>query len=351
MSRTGRPRSGWTEALALGIAVIVALGSCGNDATKQPFLAAGATMGTTYAIKVATLPADLSEEQLAEGVQVQVDRVDALMSTYREDSELSRFNRLGKNEWFAVSAETACVLAEAARVSRLTGGAFDVTVGPLVKLWSFGPGEKERRVPSDDQLALLGERVGQGLIELDESGRRLRKLADSVEIDLSAIAKGFAVDEVAKWLESRGVSSYLIEIGGEMRAKGRKTDETPWRVGIEAPTDDRRTVHMQLTIESRSLATSGDYRNFFESNGRRYSHIIDPRTSRPVAHRLASVSVVAETCMHADAMATALSVLGPDQGLALAEELRLAVLFMVRTDQGFDELKTKAFERLSLHDR
>jgi thiamine biosynthesis lipoprotein len=272
------------------------------------------------------------------------------MSTYRLDSEISTFNDSVASEWFDVSHETALVVAEAQRVSALSGGAFDATVGSLVNLWSFGPDDRPQRMPTDEELEAAMRQVGHGSIDVRASPPALKKAHTDVSIDLSGIAKGFGVDQLAAFLDSVGVAAYLVDIGGEMRATGRKSDGSPWRVGIEKPADTPnapRQILRTIELHDQALATSGDYRNFFEVAGTRYSHTIDPRTGRPIEFGLASVSVVHPTCMTADALATALMVLGADEGYNFAVEHDLAVLFVVRMGMEFEQRATPAFDRLT----
>ena len=277
-------------------------------------------------------------------MEARLDEVNAAMSTYLSTSEVSRFNNHDGSGWFPVSTATARVVIEAQRVSSLTDSAFDITVSPLVNLWGFGPGACSGRVPSAEKISTLRERCGYDKLSVRLDPPAVQKHATKVQIDLSAIAKGYAVDTVAEHLRSLAVESYLVNVGGEMRAAGEKAPGVPWRAGIETPVSIGRSVYRTLRLEDRALATSGDYRNFFVSGGKRYSHTIDPRTGRPVTHALASVSVLVETCMEADALATALLVLGPEAGYHLAERLKLPVLFIVRGPQGLAPRATETMK-------
>jgi len=303
-------------------------------------------MGTWYSVQLAALPAGLDSPRLRANIEAELDRVNAWMSTYRRDSEISRFNRHESADWFPVSAETVHVVETARRVSVMTDGAFDVTVGPLVNLWSFGPETREPRVPPEAEIARRRARVGYRRIEIRDEPPALRKTRPDLTLDLSAIAKGFGVDQVAEALEKSGVSDYLVEIGGEVRARGVKSDGTAWRIGVEKPLPGRRELERVLEIRDRAVATSGDYRNFFEVDGKRYGHTIDPRTGRPVEHELGAVTVVEQTCMRADALATALMVLGPEKGHDLAVARGWAALFQVRGQRGIEIRETPAFAAL-----
>ena len=317
----------------------------------EPLHIAGPTMGTRYNVKLVHLPAGVSLNKLQSGIDQTLRKINDRMSTWQADSELSRFNQSRKTGWFDVSAETALVVTEALRVSRLSGGTFDVTVNPLLRLWGFGPNGGHDGLPTDTEIAKVSQRVGYRKIHVRAAPPALRKDRGDMEIVLSAIAKGFAVDRVAEFLEGRSVTVYMVEIGGEVRARGEKSDGSGWTIGIEKPTPNQRSLQTGpfakiIELSDLALATSGDYRNYFEKDGIRYSHTIDPRTGRPIEHRLASVTVVARNCMHADAMATALMVLGPEDGYNLAVGKELAAYLIVHGDDGFVEKTTPEFAEL-----
>ena len=300
----------------------------------------GSTMGTRYTVKLRALPPEVDRDALQAEIDGILHRINGRMSTWDPDSELSRFNASASTDWVTMSSETVRVVGEALEVSRLTDGAFDVTVGPLVDLWGFGPGPRPEVAPSSEQVAAAREQVGFRRLQLQETGSALRKEHPQLRIDLSAIAKGYAVDQLAEHLERRGVADYMVEIGGEVRARGTHPRGTPWRIGIERPVAGGRSVYRVIQIDGRGLATSGDYRNFIEVDGRRLSHTIDPRTGRPVTHELASVTVMASSSMRADAIATGLLALGPEAAADLAEREKIAALFILRTDEGFREAST-----------
>jgi thiamine biosynthesis lipoprotein len=298
----------------------------------------GQTMGTTWSVLVAG-PADAS---LGLGIQGVLDEVDGRMSTWKPDSELSRLN--SSPDISPLSPETLEVLSLSRQVWEQSGGAFDVTVGPLVNAWGFGP--SGRGVPSDEELDELRLHVGQELLVLGASSAT--KADPLLYVDLSAIAKGYAVDRVSETLSERGFPDHMVEVGGEIRVAGLKDVDTPWMLAIEAPVAGQRgQVQRQLPSTDLSLATSGDYRNFrLVEGGERVSHTIDPRTGRPIEHDLASVSVIHERCALADAYATAINVLGPEEGLRLAQDLQLEALLIVRHEDGsFTEDGTGRFAR------
>lgn len=307
-----------------------------------PLRIEGETMGTTYSVLVAR-PFTPALDTARSAVEAALKRVNGLMSTYDADSELSRFNRHG-SEPFPAAPETIAVFSMARRVSELSAGAFDVTVAPLVALWGFGAGAADEETPPEPhELRSAMQLVGWSQIAIDDQRRELTK-PSGVKCDLSAIAKGFAVDEVARALDALGARAYLVEIGGELKAKGEKAPDLRWRAGVERPDPHARNVHSTVLLRDVALATSGDYRNYYERDGQRISHTIDPRTGTPVKHRLASVSVMHADAAMADAWATALNVAGPDQGRKLAVDNDLRAYFIVRSGSGgFDTFTTGGF--------
>ena len=318
-----------------------------SPAAPDEYVFRGETMGTSYVVKVvAMLDAD-ERAQVDERISGELDRIDGLMSHYRDDSELSRFNRHESTAPFRVSVETYAVFEEAARVSRITDGALDVTIAPLVDAWGFGP-SPPAELPDDATVAALLRRVGYARIEMDPERRTLSKRLPSLTANLSAVAKGYAADRVAAALDSIGHARFMVEIGGEVVASGSNGSGGDWRIGIEKPIPGPPSFQRIVALRDRALATSGDYRNYREVEGVRVAHTIDPRTGRPLTHRLASVTVVERTCARADALATALLVLGPEAALELAEARDIAALLVVADGQGgFEERITPGFEALS----
>jgi thiamine biosynthesis lipoprotein len=327
----------------LGILTVTRLASPPTPDDLLTF--SGPTMGTAFHVKV------ISDRQgtdtayaarLSAAIEETLESVNQNMSTYLPDSELSRFNASGGEDRFAISTDTAAVFACALEIAESSGGAFDITVGPLVNAWGFGPNGRHQP-PTNEELTALRSHVGYQKLRLDMEASTIQKIDAAVYCDLSALAKGFAVDQIAEALDELGVGRYLVEVGGEIRARGTNQGGESWSVGIEKPVDTGRKLQRAVRLHDVSLATSGDYRNFYERDGLRLSHTIDPRTGRPVAHNLASVSVIHPSCMYADAYATTLMVLGPDDGLAWAEDHGLAALFLVRAGEGFEERATSRF--------
>lgn len=302
----------------------------------------GATMGTYY--RVTARCAD----DVAALVEAELKAVNDEMSTYLPESALSRFNRAPVGQWWPVPRPLADVVDAAARLSRESAGAFDVTVGPLVNLWGFGPRDDvaadSPQPPDEEALARARKRVGFDKLEVRLDPPALRKSAD-LYVDLSAIAKGHGVDRVVERLIGAGCSDLLVDVGGEVRGVGRSPSTRNWRVGVETPDPGRLgAIERVLVLDDVAAATSGDYRNYVEVDGRRYSHTMDPRTGRPVAHALASVTVLHASAMWADGYATALDVLGPEAGFELAVRLELPALFIVREDGSFRVRYTAALE-------
>jgi FAD:protein FMN transferase len=317
---------------------------CGGAAQARTLRLAGHSMGSTWSARIAGVPVDAALTRRAhDAVAGALDAVVARMSTFDPGSELSRFNRHRAATPIALSAELLGVLAEAQAVAAASGGAFDATVAPLVAAWGFGAGARARgSAPTAAELA--SSAVDWRSLEIDGTGGRALKRQPALQLDLSGIAKGHAVDRAALALEALGIERYMVEAGGEIRTRGRNAEGRPWQIAIERPDAWPQRVHRIVPLAGLSIATSGDYRNFYEQDGRRIHHEIDPATRAPAAHALASVSVLHADCMSADAWATALFVRGPERGLALAREQRLAALFIVRDGARLRDIATPAFE-------
>ncbi|MBT1444687.1 FAD:protein FMN transferase [Shewanella sp. JM162201] len=315
--------------------VLVGLAFFISACSKAPDVIAlsGSTMGTTYNIKVVPVPGLPDAKALQAEIDVALERVNDQMSTYRPDSELSRFNQLSPEQGIEVSADTVKVIEEGMRLHRMTGGALDITLGPLVNIWGFGPDKRPTHSPTDAEIAAAKLRTGIEHISIE--GLKLTKHNAELYVDLSSIAKGFGVDVIAELLEKYHPSGYLVEIGGELRVKGTKADGSAWRIAIEKPVTDGRAVSEVVEPGTMGMATSGDYRNYFEENGKRFSHLIDPRTGYPIAHTLASVTVLHPSCMTADGLATAMMVLGSEASLALAKREQLAIMLIEKQGEQF----------------
>lgn len=319
---------------------LVLLSGCG-DQREQVYLN-GPTMGTSYNIKF------IDQEGLptAEAIQTEVDKklelVNDQMSTYRKDSELSRFNQSTASTPFTVSKDTATVIKEAMRLNQLTMGALDVTVGPLVNLWGFGPEARPEVVPTDEELS--ARRAIVGIQHLNVTETTVTKDIPELYVDLSTIAKGWGVDVVANYLEELGITNYMVEVGGEMRVKGNNKENVAWRIAIEKPSVDERAIQEIIEPGHHAVATSGDYRIYFEKEGVRYSHIINPITGKPIANKVVSVTVLDKSSMTADGLATGLMVLGEEKGMEVAKQHNIPVFMIVKTQDGFKEIASEAFK-------
>lgn len=328
--------------LTLLVLLVSGCSESGRSLTP-PVTLEGEVFGTFYQVTLAEAVTPHELEALEEGILDELEAVDAAMSTWREDSELMGLNQAPVGEWRSISPALAEVLAIAREVADASDGAFDVTIGGLVNLWSFGPEARPRKVPDAEVLDARLAEIGMQALTLDLEGLRARRTRD-VFVDLSGVAKGYATDRVAAYLDEQGREHYLVNIGGELKVAGfRDSDAEPWRVGIEVPREGRPQAQHVLPLHDTSVATSGDYRNYFEEGGRRYSHTLDPRTGRPIRHRLASVTVMHPSNARADAWATALMVLGERAGMRVAREQALAVVMLVREGEGWTSLASPAF--------
>ena len=307
----------------------------------------GETMGTTFSVKIVQ-HGDLEKEAaLRQLVSETLADLNQSLSTYESDSDLSMFNRSRSTDWVVVTRVLCNVVADALEISRLTEGAFDITVGPLVNLWGFGPEIRELKPPVAEAIAAAMENVGYHKLETDCDQPALRKSVPGLFVDLSGFAKGYAVDRLADILEEFAADNYLVEIGGEIRLKGLNGTGNPWAIAIEKPLDDARSVQTIVQLTNAAMATSGDYRNFFEWDGKRYSHTIDPTTGYPVTHDAAAVTIIAESTARADGLATGLLALGPDKGMALANKHGIAAYYLVRRNGAFEERSSNAFRSMT----
>lgn len=319
--------------------------ACG-DSQNPHFKLTGSTMGTSYHITVVSSDqVDISREDLHQAIEKQLALINRQMSTYDSASELSLLNKAAVDSWVEVSSNLFDVLVLSLELGWLSDGSLDITVGPLVNLWGFGPGGLNQAdvVPPASKIEALKAVTGFEAIEFNLQNNGILKRRP-VEIDLSAIAKGYAVDKVAELIRYAGYSNFMVEIGGELYLQGNSPKGKPWRIAIEQPdAASFGEVHQAVNITAGGMATSGDYRNFFELDGKRYSHTLDPRTGYPVSHSLVSVTVIAESAAYADGLATAINVMGPEKGLLLAQNQGLAVYMIIKTDQGFAVKYSEAF--------
>jgi len=326
--------------LFIGLAFLLA--ACESPSERVQHVYSGEVMGTYFRIKMVgddTQALQALEPQL----EAVMSEVNESMSNYIPDSEVSRFNRLKAGQSMSVSSIFAVVIDESLKISKLSKGAFDVTLAPLINAWGFGEQGAIVRQPEPNELAQLAKRIGYQKLEFENN--TLTKLVDGLEINVSAIAKGYAVDRLAQTLRNAGADDFLVDIGGELVAAGHNLEGHAWRVGIEKPTISGG-VQQVVKLSDKALATSGDYRNFLLVDGQQFSHTIDPLTLKPSFHKLASVSVLSESCSRADALATALMVMGEERGFVFAQENKLAVYMLVRETQS-NEYSVRMSEEFS----
>lgn len=332
--------------------LILNLHGCGSETDqKQLVTLRGTTMGTTYSVSIKHHDAESLEQAIHKEIETILDTVNLEMSNWDKSSSISKFNYLKKTDPISITDSLAKILSEANKVHDQSDGAFDITLMPLTDIWGFGR-KNVKKVPSEQEIETALNSVGQkSLLVLDQKRLTLRKKIDDASVDLSGIAKGFAIDQISDSLKAKGISDFLVEIGGDLYASGEKGPKSPWVIGIEKPDQRLGEVNVILRITNKAVATSGDYRNFFEKDNRRYSHIIDPKTGRPISHQTASVTVLADNAMNADAWATAMMVLGAKKGLVIAEKNNLAVFFISRKGGNFNSVSSKHFKDAVLNSK
>lgn len=305
-------------------------------------------MGTRYHITVVSDKRIFKVDHLNQQIITLLEDINLKMSSYLPNSEVSKFNQIRDTQWSPISEQLAKVINKSQEISRLSHGAFDITAATLVNLWGFGP-EIHSEFPSNREIDNTLQLTGYHLIDIRLKPPSLKKIKPELQIDLSAIAKGYAVDQVAKLLSTNGYQNYLVEIGGEISAQGKNIKNEPWHVAIENPQGSEKSIHLTLKLTNQSVATSGDYRNYFEKNGKRYSHAINPHTGKPVEHNLASVSVIAKSAMLADAFATAILVMGEKESRPFIKENDLMVNMIIRNKDGtftsWNNLDSKSFDQ------
>ncbi len=322
--------------------IAFALSGCQKSSHESEL--SGEAQGTTYHIKLVLDGTSTSLEQARREVSATLAEIDAQMSNYREDSEISRINRQERTNWLLVSPEIAKLLVIAHTVYQHSNGCYDLTVKSLFDLWGFSG--RENRVPSQDEIDALLPHVGMSLLEVDAVNNRIRKKDPKLKIDLSSIAQGYSVGLVAHRLEALGIKNYLVEIGGEMMVKGRKANGNDWRVAVQTPTPLTREIEKIIDVREQqgiAIMTAGTYQHFFEENGQTYSHILNPKTGRPVTHHLRSVTVMHDDPAWADAWDTALLCMGEQDAARVAEAEQLKVLLVYEDDGKLTEHMSKAF--------
>ncbi len=318
------------------VILLASISACQSQNTELITIS-GLTMGTTYSVKIVPNDIILDRSVLHTDIEEILADINQAMSTYIDDSELSRFNQSKVTDWQILSEDLFSVIEHANQVSLITGGAFDITVGPLVNIWGFGPDPFTREIPTDPVIQSMKIHTGYEKLAFDKPSNQISKSDPDITIDLSGIAKGFAVDKIARYLDKQNFHNYLVEIGGELIGKGTNDNQQAWQIGIEQANPLERSVQRIINLENLAMATSGDYRNYFEKEGIRYSHTVDPVTGKPINHKLASVTVLHISAINADALATAFMVLGPEKTISLADELNIAVYTIIKTKTGYEE--------------
>jgi thiamine biosynthesis lipoprotein len=323
------------------VLVATILASCTPSTVTEAHVY-GPTMGTTYNVKFVPVEG-INEQKLKQQIEQILVNINQLMSTYIQDSELSRFNQWNSIEPFDMSPQTIDVLNEAKRLADISAGVLDVTVGPLVNLWGFGPQSHPEKIPTDEQIKFTKQLVG--IEKLTVGPNWASKTNPNLSVDLSTIAKGYAVDQVAQLLQTHQIGNFLVEIGGEMRISGLKASGKMWTIAIEKPQAEQRSVQQIISIGNNAVATSGDYRIYYEQDGTRYSHLIDPSTGYPITHNLVSVTVIHPSSMTADGLATALIVMGKEKAIVLAKKYNIAVFLITKEKDGFTEYTSAKFDQ------
>jgi FAD:protein FMN transferase len=333
------------------VAVTLILTGCDNGTSvsapvKSPLtVLEGKTMGTFWRVSVINLDS-AHAEALREKIQTQLDGDDQLLSTWKNDSALMRFNHSRSTTPWPVSEAMADIVTESLRIGAKTQGAMDITVGPLVNLWGFGPDKQPVKTPDSAQIAAAKARTGlQHLKVINESGSQyLQKDLPDLYVDLSTVGEGYAADHLARLMTQEGISRYLVSVGGALVSRGMNADGQPWRVAIQKPTDKENAVQAIVDINGHGISTSGSYRNYYELDGKRISHVIDPATGAPIQHKLVSVTVISPTALEADGWDTGLMVLGTEKAKEVAREQGLAIYMIIKEGDGFKTWMSPQFE-------
>ncbi|MBB5037781.1 FAD:protein FMN transferase [Prosthecobacter dejongeii] len=316
----------FTRLARLAVCGCLGLAGCGGE--RPPALLQGSTMGTTWSLQIADSIPETTAQEIATVIRQDLQKLEAELSHWQADSDLTRWNQNLSTEWKEVPAALAETVALAQRISQETDEALDVTLAPLVALWGFNQKERRTQLPTEPEIQAALALVGWDKLEVETQPPRLKKHHPRVQINVAAVTEGYAMDLLNQKLQDRGLKNFLLELGGEVLARGNAPDGHPWRVGVQAPDGDKAESLETLALRETCIATSGSYRHRFEKDGRTYSHLLDPRTGRPIEHRLVSVSVLHPQCALADGYATALMVLGPEKGRQVAQKLGLRVIWL-----------------------
>lgn len=319
--------------------------STSTSPTQTATVLEGKTMGTFWRVSVVDIDKKRADE-LREKIQTQLDGDDQLLSTWKNDSALMRFNLSSSTAPWPVTEAMADIVTESLRIGQKTQGAMDVTVGPLVNLWGFGPDKQPVSTPTQEQIDTAKAKIGlQHLTVINTAGRQyLQKDLPELYVDLSTVGEGYAADHLARLMGQEGISRYLVSVGGALSSRGMNAEGRPWRVAIQKPTDKENAVQAIVDINGHGISTSGSYRNYYELDGQRISHVIDPQTGRPITHKLVSVTVIAPTALEADAWDTGLMVLGPERAKEVVREQGLAVYMIMKEGDNFTTWMSPQFK-------
>jgi len=335
------------------VVLLLLLAGCDNPdkAVSRSLVLEGKTMGTYWRVSLAGVDS-LQEKDLREKIQAQLDADDMLMSTWKNDSALSRFNQYSSTAPYPVSEAMSDIISMALRIGEKTDNAMDITVGPLVNLWGFGPHKIPEKMPDEEQITAAKALTGlHHLRVINASGKQwLQKDLPALSVDLSTIGEGYAADHLARLMEQNGIGRYLVSVGGTVVARGMNSEGNAWRVAIQKPTDRESVIQALVDINGHAISTSGSYLNYYELDGKRISHIINPQTGRPIDHNLVSVSVIATTAMEADGWDTGLMVLGAEKAKQVAEKEGLAVYLITKEGSGFETWMSPQFKTFMLNE-
>ncbi|AVV38522.1 FAD:protein FMN transferase ApbE [Pantoea vagans] len=332
--------------------LVLMLAACDKPAATTALVLEGKTMGTVWRVSLAGIESERKAE-LQQRIQQRLDADDAELSTWKADSVLSRFNQSRELSPQPVSENMADIVITSLRIGRQTGGAMDITVGPLVNLWGFGPTKQPGHTPDAAQIAAARAQTGLQHLRVVQGadGQWLQKDLPDLYVDLSTVGEGFATDHLARLMEQLGINNYLVSVGGAVLSRGLNAQQQPWRVAIQKPTDRENAVQARVDLQGHGISTSGSYRNYYELDGKRISHVIDPVTGRPIEHKLVSATVIATTALEADGWDTGLMVLGTEKAKALAIKEHLAVYLISKQGDKFGSWMSPQFAAFLIPDK
>jgi len=335
----------WFMLPVMALSLSLTVSGCDRQPAASSMVLEGKTMGTYWRVSLAGVDST-RKDALQQAIQQQLDADDHELSTWKKDSVLSGFNQSRSQQPQPVSENMADIITLALRIGKKTDGAMDITVGPLVNLWGFGPDKQPVNTPNQAQIDAARALTGLQHLKVIQSGEGqwLQKDLPALYVDLSTVGEGFATDHLARLMEKEGINNYLVSVGGAVLTRGRNAEDKPWRVAIQKPTDKENAVEAIVDLQGHGISTSGSYRNYYELDGKRISHVIDPMTGRPIEHKLVSATVIATTALEADGWDTGLMVLGSEKAQQLALEEKMAVYLITKQDDGFSTWMSPQFK-------